>query len=187
MSIQDSNASAKRSEKTSTPKNTSVTQTQRPCFANKCRLLRVKGNLRRHTFCTNNKSMCLGCINENLRHRKVVQIEKDILNDCSSNETLAPIISHLTIPTDLKRIRKLLSEDNHIYGATRYVANSLGILLNDANANSSIDSPMTTVEKNQTWRIATFYCRCGYDNTLQKRFNTRAFCTVCLCLIYIST
>jgi len=137
--------------------------------------------------------MCLGCINENLRHRKVIQIEKDILNDYSFNETLAPIISYFTIPTDLKRIRKLLSHlpayknnkrDDHIYGATRYVANSLGILLNDANANSSIDSPMMTVEKNQAWRVATFHCRCDYDTTLQKRFNIPMFCTVCLCLVF---
>jgi len=193
MSIQDSNTSAKPSEKTSTPKNASVAPTQRPCYANKCRLLRAKGILRRPTFCANNKSMCSGCMNENLRHRKVIQIEKDILNDYSSNEALAPIISYLTIPTDLKRICKLLlhlpayknnKRDDHIYGATRYVANSLGILLNDANANSSIDSPMTTVEKNLSWRVATLHCRCDYDTTLQKRFNIRTFCTVCLCLVF---
>jgi len=183
----------KTSEKTSTPKNSSIALTQRPCYANKCCLLRVKGILRRPIFCTNNKNMCLGCINENLRHHKVIQIEKDILNDYSFNETLAPIISYFTIPTDLKRIRKLLSHlpayknnkrDDHIYGATRYVANSLGILLNDANANSSINSPMMTVEKKQAWRVATFHCRCDYDTTMQKRFNIRTFCTVCSCLVF---
>jgi hypothetical protein len=137
--------------------------------------------------------MCLGCINENLRHCKVIQIEKDVLNDYSSNETWAPIISYLTIPTDLKRICKLLSHlpayknnkrDDHIYGATHYDANSLGILMNDANANSSIDTPMMAMEKKQEWRVATFNCRCDYDTTLQKKFKICTFCTVCSCLVF---
>jgi hypothetical protein len=55
MSTQNSNTSAKLSEKRSTPENASIPLTQRPCYANKCRLLRAKGILRRPIFCANKK------------------------------------------------------------------------------------------------------------------------------------
>jgi len=45
------------------------------CHADKCRLLKAKGGLRRPTFCSNKRNMCSGCINKSLRHRKVDQLE----------------------------------------------------------------------------------------------------------------
>jgi hypothetical protein len=100
--------------------------------------------------------MFSGCINECLRHRRVAQIENDILNDVSANEIISPLLQYLTEPTDLKHIHRILQHlpscknterDDHIYGATRYIANSLGLLINDTNASSSIDTPMTAVEE----------------------------------------
>ena len=126
------------------------------------------------------QKMCSGCINECLRYCRVAKIESDILNYVSANEIISPLLQYLTKPTDLKHIRRLLqhlpscknNKRDHIYGATRYIANSLGLLINDTNVSSSIDTPMTTVEKKQTWHVATFCCRCDFDSSLQKRFNT---------------
>jgi hypothetical protein len=54
------------------------------------------------------KNMCSGCINECLRHRRVAQIESDILHDFSAKEIISPLLQYLTKPTDLKHICKLL-------------------------------------------------------------------------------
>lgn len=130
--------------------------------------------------------MCSGCINENLRHRKELQIENKILNSNATNETLAPIIHHTTTPTELKRVRKLLSHlpsfnnikrDDHIYGVTRYIANSLGIIIKDSSASELIDAPLTSTEKKQAWRVAE-------ENSCPKKFNSRTFCKTCSCLIF---
>jgi len=51
--------------------------------------------------------MCSGCINENLRHRKVVKIEQEIMYDMSPNTVLAPILQHISSPLSLQQFRKL--------------------------------------------------------------------------------
>jgi len=71
---------------------------KRICHANKCRLLQAKGILRRPMYCIEGKNMCSGCVNESLRHRRISQIEHDILIDTSSNSILAPILDWTSMP-----------------------------------------------------------------------------------------
>ncbi len=71
---------------------------KRICHADKCRLLQVKGILRRPMYCIEGKNRCSGCVNESLRHRRISQIEHDILIDTSSNSILAPILDWTSMP-----------------------------------------------------------------------------------------
>jgi len=150
------------------------------CHANKCRLLHAKGILRRPMLCANKRTMCSGCINESLRHRKVKQIEMDILSNTQQNSTWAPILEYVHTPTNLAHIRYLLQHlpstatnkrNDHIYGATRYIANSLGLTIsNNTIMGDFIDKPLSSIEKKQLWRLATFKCRC-----LTQSINTSTF------------
>jgi len=176
--------------------NTNKIYSPRPqliCNANKCRIMKAKGILRRPMFCVQGKNMCSGCINENLRHRKVVKIEQEIMYDVSPNAILAPILQHISSPISLRQFRTLhqhlptftnTKRDDHIFGAARYLANTLGIYLLESQSRDIIDQPMTSIEKKQTWRMATFSCKCirGPTNTVQ--FGPRSLCLTCSFLIF---
>jgi hypothetical protein len=104
-----------------------------------------------------------------------------------------PLLSYLYAPIELKEIRQFLQylpifshkkRDDHIYGASRYVANTLGIMLCDNNISELIDVPMDHTAKKQLWRIATFYCRCTREHTHYHNFGIRTFCKTCACLIH---
>jgi hypothetical protein len=107
---------------------------QHVCHANKCWLLKAKGILRRPMFCSRKKSMCSGCMNESLHHKRVLQMEKEILSNISLNNTWLPLLDWIYTPITLTNLRQLLQHisaykirkhDDHLYGATRYLANSL--------------------------------------------------------------
>jgi len=163
------------------------------CHANKCRLLHAKGILRRPMLCANKRTMCSGCINESLWHRKVKQIEMDILSNTQQNSTWAPILEYVHTPTNLAHIRYLLQHlpstatnkrNDHIYGATRYIANSLGLTIsNNTNMGDFIDKPLSSIEKKQLWRLATFKCRCLTQSINTSTFGPRIFCNTCQFLI----
>ena len=132
-----SNSLKAPSEKTKTSAKTSVVKRQ--CYATKCRLLQAKGIVLRPMFCVTGRNMCSGCSNESSRQRKVLQLEKELLQLSVDNAILAPLLEYKYKPTSIKHFRKLLlclpafaqkkSRDDHIFGAARYLANTLGILL----------------------------------------------------------
>jgi hypothetical protein len=176
--------------------NTTKIYSPRPqwiCNANKCRIMKAKGILWRPMFCVQGKSMRSGCINENLRHREVIKIEREIMYDISPNAILAPILQYISSPLSLRHFRKLhkhlptftnTKRDDHIFGAARYLANTLGISLLESQSRNTIDQPMTNIEKKQTWRMATFCCKCvpGPNNTVQ--FGPRSLCLICSFLVF---
>lgn len=58
------------------------------------------------------------------------------------------------------------SRDDFIFGAARYLANTLGMLIQNTPSSNLIDPPLTNVEGKQAWRKATFLCRCTENNTV---------------------
>ena len=173
---------------------TSKLQRHSVCHASICRLLKAQGILRRPMLCCPNKSTCAGCHNEYMRHRRTAQIEKDILHNISDNTTLEPMLQHLDTPTDLQSLRHSLrhlptfqnskGRDDHIYGATRYIANTLGLKLDKTNKSEKIDEPPSELDKRQLWRMAHFRCRCQKETSIMQRYGVRTFCQRCSCPVY---
>eukprot|EP00590_Aulacoseira_subarctica_P005385 CAMPEP_0172418598 /NCGR_PEP_ID=MMETSP1064-20121228/5061_1 /TAXON_ID=202472 /ORGANISM="Aulacoseira subarctica , Strain CCAP 1002/5" /LENGTH=302 /DNA_ID=CAMNT_0013157589 /DNA_START=1150 /DNA_END=2058 /DNA_ORIENTATION=+ len=134
-----STASPTPLELSNSSKTTSITMTpNHKCYANKCQLLQARGILRRRVPCIKGRNTCSGCSIEAGIHRKVLQIEAEILALSITNDTLIPLLQYRTKPTSIKTFRKLLSclpsfaktsRNDYIYGAARYLANTLGILL----------------------------------------------------------
>jgi hypothetical protein len=167
------------------------------CHANKCRLLRAKGILRRPMLCSPGKNMCSGCANEASRHRRIQQIELEIIGNCSPNETWKEVFQLVisSTPTNLKHLRHLMQHiptfmntkrDDHIFGATRYLANSLGIMLTDHSNSDLIDQSMSAIDRKQLWRNATFHCRCNPNTTLNYQiWGPRTFCPTCNLLVQV--
>jgi hypothetical protein len=111
-------------------------------------------------FCSKNKNMCSGCINESIHHCKVQKIELDILRGTLSNSVLAPVVQHLSTHISLIKFWRLFahlpafnnrSRDDDIYGTARYLANTIGIPLLENCTSDRIDQPMTTLEVKQAW------------------------------------
>jgi len=71
------------------------------CGADKCRLLKAKGIIRRPMYCSNRRCMCSGCISKSLRHRKVDQKEQAVRFDSSPNQTLAQIDEYIYTPISI--------------------------------------------------------------------------------------
>jgi hypothetical protein len=89
-------------------------------------------------FCANGRSMCSGCNNEIAKHRRVVQLERELLFLSVENQKLAPILEHRTTPISIKKFPKLLhclpsfaskARDDNMFRAARYLANTLGICI----------------------------------------------------------
>jgi hypothetical protein len=109
----------------------------RKCHAVKCGLLQTKGIITCPMICAKGKSYCSGCGSEFAKQRKVKKLENEILNLSVENNTLAPLLEFRTKPTSIKHFRNILSclpsisqnsRDDNIFGAVRYLANTLGIL-----------------------------------------------------------
>jgi hypothetical protein len=78
------------------------------------------------------------------------------ISNTSSNDTWIPLLDWIYTPITLTSLHQLLQHisaykvrkrDDHLYGATRYLANSLGISIYDVNSSDLIDQPMTSVGK----------------------------------------
>jgi len=168
-----------------------TSQICKTCYATRCRLLPAKGNHTRNMYCAPRKNMCSGCISESIRQKKTAQLERDILVDISPNSKLAPLLLHKTIPISLRNLKTMMkylptlqnncSRDDHMYGAIRYLANTLGIKLENTDASEPIDPPLSDVQISQMWRTASFRCRCHDNNTSinKDHFGLRTFCTTC--------
>jgi len=179
-----------------TPSPSMSTSAPRLCHATKCRLFVARGIRSTPMLCTNNRNMCSGCLNEHLRHRKVERLENEILEDTTSNEALAPLLLCLQKSITLKDFRALMQHlptmniqkrDDHIYGAARYLANSIGISLLDSDINESIDPPLTLPKINEMWRQAKFRCQCSPSHQSIFNIGNRAFCEYCSFLIFYDT
>jgi hypothetical protein len=68
LGLQANDTSNSQSIDENQPNGTVPSPTQNICYANKCRLLKAKGIIRRHMYCIRGKNMCSGCKNEELRH-----------------------------------------------------------------------------------------------------------------------
>jgi hypothetical protein len=144
-------------------------------------------------FCSNNRTICSGCLHENLRHRKVERLENELLEDTTANEILAPILDYIQKPITLKTFRESMKhlptmnihkQDDHIFGAARYLANSIGSIISDITSNESIDPLITSSECNEIWRQAKFHCKCNPSERFQQDIGKRAFCVKCSFLIF---
>ena len=175
-----------------TPSSEKSQHIPRKCHAIKCRILLAKGILRKPVFCTANRNMCSGCTNENLKHACVARIEKELLMATVDNITLAPLLAHRVQPTSIRGFRKMLnflpsfagkSRNDHKFGAARYVANDLGILIVDTPNCNILDSPMNTRQSNNTWRQARLHCKFTSDIRKPLAFDSRIFCANCQYLI----
>lgn len=166
------------------------------CCATKCRLLVAQGIRKNPMTCTTNRTMCSGCLNENLRQRKLGRLENETLEDTTPNATLEPLLICLQKPTSLKEFRTMMQHlptmnsqkrDDHIYGAARYFANSLGFAIPDTDINDCMDPPLALPRINEMWRQAKFYCRCHSTTRNPHNIGVRAFCVTCSFLIFYDT
>jgi len=153
-----------------TPGNLSSTiNLKNTCYANICRLLRARGIIRHQITCRNGHNFCSGCESELANHRKVLLLENEMLALSVNNDILAPLLEYRSKPISIKHFRNTLSclhtfmnksRDNYIFGAARYLANTLGIVMPESLSSNLIDTPLTSTESKQIWRKATFFCRC---------------------------
>jgi hypothetical protein len=170
---------------------------QKICYASKCQLLQAQGCLPRPMLCAPNKNMCAGCLSESRRHKKTLQLEKELLMDVSPYITLALLLAYRTSPISPRELRNRLQHlptignnkgrDDALYGATRYTANTFGFNIDSANARDKIDPRPSEVESRRIWRMATFRCRCKNDELTQnyiQQFGHHTFCQTCKFLIY---
>jgi hypothetical protein len=94
-----------------------------------------------------------------------MMLEKELLEVNATNLTLAPIIEAIESPISLKQFRGLIKHlptlsnskrDDHIFGATRYLANILGVQIQNNDTRDNIDQPMPAPNREQLWWKATF-------------------------------
>ena len=140
--------------------------------------------------------MCSGCLNENLRHRKMDRLENEVLEDATPNNILAPLLHCLQKPTSLREFQSMMQHlptmsthkrDDHIYGAAQYLANSFGFSLLDTETTDCIDPPLVPPRINDMWRQAKFQCQCSSSRQNPHNIGVRAFCTSCSFLISYDT
>jgi hypothetical protein len=130
-----------------------------------CHLLQAKGIIHHFVFCAKGRNTCSGCSQELARHQKTLQLEKELQANAVDNDILAPLLQYRTKLISIKAFRKLLSalptfnsktRDDYIFRVARYLANTLGILIQNTPSYNLIDSPMTSTKKQQAWRKAIF-------------------------------
>jgi hypothetical protein len=103
-----------------------------------------------------------------------------------------PLLDWIYTPITLTNLHQLLQHisaykvrkrDDHLYGVTRYLVNSLGISICDVNSSNTSDQPMTSVGKKQVWHSATFHFRCNNNTDTHHTFHVRTFCKTCSFLV----
>ncbi len=122
---------------------------------------------------------------------KITTGRTEILIYTSSNMSLSPIIEWT--PISLKNLGHLFQHlptftvkkrDDHIFGVTWNLANTLGIIIIDTNTSDLIDQPMTLTEKKQMWRAATFHCKWNNDLIKLLNYGVQNFCKSYSLLIF---
>jgi hypothetical protein len=146
-------------------------------------------------LCTNGRSICSGCTIEMAKHHENLSLENELLQLSIANQYLAPLLEYRSKVITIKKFRKILSclptferdlRDDSIFGAARYMANTLGIKVHTLPSSNLIDTPMTDAETRQMWRKASFFGRC-HGNITTTTFEVRSFCNSCSCLIPLTT
>jgi hypothetical protein len=141
-------------------------------------------------LCPKGRNMCSGCTIESSKQRKTNQLESKMLAIKTDNNTRASLLEYRTKLCSIKEFCKLLcmlptfqsnTRDDYIFGAVRYFANSLGILLLNSSSPSMLNEHMTSTEVQQLWRRATFFCKCRVSSPIT--FGVRSFCLSCSYLI----
>ena len=164
------------------------------CYATKCQLLRAKGILSGYKTCSGKRNACSGCSNEASKQRLIVALEKEMLLASVSNAQLAPLLVYQTQPTSLKAFRKILhylpslantARNDYKFGASTYLANTLGILIHPTESCRIMDDPLPTKQINNIWRQALLFCRCQRHDQTNQTFGGRTFCMTCLHLMKI--
>jgi hypothetical protein len=179
--------------KTETETCPSIEESKRNvCHAIKCRILYAKGIIRRPMMlCSTGRNICSGCTIEAAKQKKAKQLEREVLLLNGKKSELAPLLDHRTKPCSVKDFRKLLcmlpsfqkkTRDDHMFGAARYLATSLGILLHDSSS-CLLDEHMTSKEVRQLWSKATSYCKCKTSYPIN--YDDRFFCLTCSYLISV--
>jgi hypothetical protein len=70
--------------------------------------------------------MCSGCALEMARHRKVLQLEKEVQHLSTDNDVLTPLLQYRLKATSIKSFRRTLPSfasnvrNDSIFGAARY-------------------------------------------------------------------
>ncbi len=86
------------------------------------------------------------------KHAKTIQLEREMCALSVDNGILQPLLRYRSKLLSIKVFRKILSClptvntnscDDYIFGAPRYLANTLGILIKNTPSSNSIDPPMT--------------------------------------------
>jgi hypothetical protein len=176
----------------STPKSQIIEpkhDSPRKCYAIKCRLLQAKSILRGYKLCTTNRNTCSGCSNEASKQRLVKSLEHEMLRLSIDNAQLAPLLQHRNKPLSLKDFRKMVqflpslsktSRNDHKFGASTYLANTIGVLLFPTASCRIMDEPISTRQTNNLWRQASFICRCTPNNDRRcQPCGIRSFCKTC--------
>jgi hypothetical protein len=163
----------------------------RKCYTSKCQILKARGIMKYTMTCSKNRNMCTGCLLEMAKQRKVNQLEQELLMVMVNNEVLAPILQFRWKIISIKAFRKALSclpsfstntRNDCIFGAARYLANTLGILISSTPSSNLMDPPMTNTESKQAWSKAMFFCKC-IGNLTTTDYTVRSFCRSCSFLI----
>jgi hypothetical protein len=96
--------------------------------------------------------MCSGCIAEASKQRKNKKLEIEMIKYSASNGILSPLLQYRLKQTDIKTFWRMLthlpsfadpSRDDLIFGAAKYLANTLGILLQNNTAFHTLDEALT--------------------------------------------
>ena len=162
------------------------------CYAIKCQILRAKGILSGYKVCSGKRNICSGCCNEASKQRLVSTLEKEMLQASFDNAQLAPLLACRTQPISLKAFRKILlclpslaktSRNDSKFGASIYLANTFGILLQPTESCRIMDEPLSAKHVSNLWRQALLFCRCGENSQVSQSFGIRTFCTHCQYLI----
>jgi len=172
--------------------NTRTLVRRHKCYAIKCRLLQAAGVIRKTMLCSIGKTICSGCYIETSKHRRVKQLENEILHLLADNNTLSPLVQAKTHSISIQQFRKILeclptfankSRDDIIFGAAKYVANTIGVKITQGHKTSTfaLDESLSITAVNELWRQAAFFCRCSESNPIT--YGIRCFCQSCSYLI----
>jgi len=143
-------------------------------------------------LCSIGKTICSGCYIETSKHRRVKQLENEILHLLADNNTLSPLVQAKTHCISIQQFRKILeclptfankSRDDIIFGAAKYVANTIGVKITQGHKTSTftLDESLSITAVNELWRQAAFFCRCSESNPIT--YGIRCFCQSCSYLI----
>ena len=129
--------------------------------------------------------------------KAVAQLEKEIIQLSFDNASLAPLLAYRLQPISNKNFRKMWqclpasgkkARNDPKFGAATYLANTLGILLEDTSSSHTMDKPLTTKRANDLWRQASHFCKCHVPiRQARNPIHVRTFCITCEYIIPLAS